>query len=141
MRHYAGARGWFVLALLLAAPSAATAREPAAPPVTLEGLLSAPFASELLASPSGGRLAWVQVARGARNVWVAEPPEYRGRALTRDAAADGQALGGLEWTPDGGSLVYVRGSGANRQGEYPNPAGAGIPSEQSVWRVGLDGGE
>ena len=52
------------------------------PAGTLEGLLSAPFPSELLASSTGGKLAWVQAAKGVRNVWVAEPPEYRGRQLT-----------------------------------------------------------
>src|SRR3712207_8967042 len=51
------------------------------PAVTLEGLLSAPFPTELLAAPTGGKLAWVQNAKGVRNLWVAEPPEYRGRQV------------------------------------------------------------
>jgi dipeptidyl aminopeptidase/acylaminoacyl peptidase len=111
------------------------------PAVTLEGLLSAPFPSELLASPAGGKLAWVQDAQGVRNVWVAEPPEYRGRQITHYTADDGQEVGGLEWTPDAKALVYVRGSGANRQGENPNPTSDPAGTEEAVWRVSLGGGE
>ncbi|HEY7215364.1 MAG TPA: DPP IV N-terminal domain-containing protein, partial [Thermoanaerobaculia bacterium] len=111
------------------------------PAVTLEGLLSAPFPSELLASPTGGKLAWVQNAKGIRNVWVAEPPEYRGRQVTRYTADDGQAIFGLEWMPDAKGLVYVRGGGANRQGDIPNPTSDPAGAEQAVWRVSLDGGE
>lgn len=109
--------------------------------VTLEGLLSAPFPAELLASPTGGKLAWVQNAKGVRNLWVAEPPEYRGRQVTRYMADDGQALGGLEWTPDAKALIYVRGGGANRQGDIPNPMSDPAGAEQAIWRVSLDGGD
>ena len=62
--------------------------------------MSAPFPEELLASRSGAKLAWVDDARGARNVWVAEPPDYRGRQLTHYTADDGQGIAGLEWTAD-----------------------------------------
>ncbi|HEV8580609.1 MAG TPA: prolyl oligopeptidase family serine peptidase [Thermoanaerobaculia bacterium] len=113
----------------------------AQPAVTLEGLLSPPFPSELLASPTGGKLAWVQNAKGIRNLWVAEPPEYRGRQITRYTADDGQSLGGLEWTPDAKTLLYVRGGGANRQGEIPNPTSDPTGAEQVVWRVSVEGGE
>jgi dipeptidyl aminopeptidase/acylaminoacyl peptidase len=112
-----------------------------APAVTLEGLLSAPFPTELLASPTGAKLAWVQNAKGVRNLWVAEPPEYRGRQVTQYTADDGQSLGGLEWTPDAKMLVYVRGGGANRQGDFPNPTSDPGGAEQAVWRISLDGGE
>lgn len=113
----------------------------AQPGPSLERILSAPFPSELLASPTGGKLAWVQSARGVRNVWVAEPPEYRGRQVTRYDKDDGQAIGGLAWTPDARTIVYVRGGSANRQGEVPNPTSDPAGSEQAVWRVSLDGGE
>src|SRR6476661_5433793 len=111
------------------------------PAVTLERLLSAPFPEELLASPAGGRLAWIDNAQGVRNLWVAEPPEYRGRPITRYTADDGQSIGNLEWTPDGRSLIYVRGGGPNRAGEVPNPASDPAGAEQAIWRVTLDGGE
>ncbi|HEY0510260.1 MAG TPA: prolyl oligopeptidase family serine peptidase [Thermoanaerobaculia bacterium] len=124
-----------VLVLLSAVPLAA---QP--PAVTLEGLLSAPFPEELLASRTGARLAWIENAQGARNVWVAEPPDYRGRPVTRYTADDGQAIGGLEWTPDAKSLLYVRGGAPNRQGDAPNPTSDPGGAEQAIWRVSLDGG-
>jgi dipeptidyl aminopeptidase/acylaminoacyl peptidase len=110
-------------------------------PVTLESIFSAPFPSEILASPSGGRLTWIQNDRGVRNLWVAGPPGYRGRAVTRYDKDDGQSLGNVEWTPDGKTLFYVRGGGANDQGENPNPASDPAGAEQAVWRVPADGGE
>ena len=88
-----------------------------------------------------GKLAWIQNAKGVRNVWVAEPPEYRGRQVTRYTADDGQALAGLEWTRDAKALIYVRGGGANRQGDVPNPTSDPAGAEQAIWRVPLDGGE
>jgi len=115
-------------------------RLPAQAPPALEQILGAPFPSELVAAPAGGKLAWVENARGVRNVWVAEPPDYRGRPLTAYGQDDGQVLAGLAWAPDAGTLVYVRGSGPNGEGDIPNPAGDPAGAEQAVWRVALDGG-
>jgi len=41
---------------------------------TIEQAISAPFPSDLTASPAGGKLAWTLDERGARNIWVAEAP-------------------------------------------------------------------
>ncbi len=125
-----------VLFLLSCLPLAAQT-----PAVTLEGLLSAPFPEQLLASPTGAKLAWIVDAQGARNVWVAEPPEYRGRQITHYTGDDGQTIGSLEWTPDAKSLVYIRGGSANGRGEFPNPTSNPAGVEQAIWRVPLDGGE
>ncbi len=132
-------RSRLVLAFVLLLAGLPLAAQPTA--ITLEGLLSPPYPTELLASPEGGRLAWIQNAKGVRSLWVAEPPEYRGRPVTRYTADDGQSLGGLEWTPDAKTLIYVRGGGANRQGDVPNPTSDPAGAEQAVWRVSLDGGE
>jgi dipeptidyl aminopeptidase/acylaminoacyl peptidase len=124
------------VALLLSSLSLAAQK-----PATLESILSAPFPSEILASPSGGRLAWIQNERGVRNLWVAGPPDYRGRPVTRYDKDDGQELGGVEWTPDGKTLFYVRGGSGNRQGENPNPTSDPAGVEQAIWRVSAEGGE
>jgi dipeptidyl aminopeptidase/acylaminoacyl peptidase len=81
-------------------------------PFTLNQVLGAPFPYDLIAAPSGGRVAWVFDARGSRNIWVAEPSSsgsYKGRALTSYNGDDGESLAELAWSPDGTSLVYVRG--------------------------------
>ncbi|HLY18104.1 MAG TPA: prolyl oligopeptidase family serine peptidase [Bryobacteraceae bacterium] len=107
---------------------------------TLEQVLSAPFPSAPAMSPSGGRIAWVYNARGVRNIWVAEPPDYRGHSLTAYTADDGQEVSNLHWAPDGREIVYVRGEGANGAGEYPNPTSDPRGAEQDVWVVSLEGG-
>jgi dipeptidyl aminopeptidase/acylaminoacyl peptidase len=108
---------------------------------TLEQVMGSAFPSELTASPTGGKLAWVLNARGVRNVWVAEPPGYEGRAVTSYKEDDGQELSDLSWTPDATGLVYVRGGNANRQGELPNPTSRTEGVEQAVWVQAIAGGE
>ena len=106
---------------------------------TLEQILSAPFPSAPVVSPSGGKIAWVYNARGVRNVWVAEPPGYRGHSVTAYTEDDGQEISELRWTPDGHEIVYVRGEGPNGAGEYPNPTNDPKGAEQQVRVVALEG--
>lgn len=100
---------------------------------TIEQVLAAPFPSELVAAPAGGSVAWVFNERGARNVWHAAPPGYAARPVTQHAAADGQDITSLAFTPDGRSILYVRGGDTNPRGEHPNPASAPEPAERAVW--------
>jgi len=110
-----------------------------AQPFTIDQVLSAAFPTELTAAPSGGKVAWVSNARGVRNILVAEPPAYQARKITNYTQDDGQDLSDLRWTPDAAAIVYVRGDGPNRAGEYPNPAIDPRGAEQDVWVVALDG--
>ncbi len=107
---------------------------------TLEQVMRAPFPSQMTAAPAGGKIAWVQNNQGARNIWVAEPPEHRGRQLTQYAKDDGQELSSIDWSSDAKTLVYVRGGSANRQGEIPNPTSDPTGVEQAVWKISVDGG-
>jgi dipeptidyl aminopeptidase/acylaminoacyl peptidase len=101
---------------------------------TLEQVLSAPFPSELTASPAGGKLAWILNERGARNIWIATPPDYKGVRLTAYKDDDGQDVGQLSWTPDGRSVVYVRGGDLEFLGRPdPNPASNTAGVEQAIW--------
>lgn len=88
---------------------------------TLEQVLSSPFPADLVAARRGQRIAWTFDAEGKRNVWVAEGPQFRPRQLTRYDSDDGQELSELVFSADGNWVVYVRGGGRNRAGEYPNP--------------------
>src|SRR5580700_6511879 len=76
---------------------------------TVDQYLGAPFASEMHAAPGGGRVVWLLNERGARNLWGAAAPDYKGRRLTSFKEDDGQDVGEICWTPDGRSIVYVRG--------------------------------
>lgn len=113
----------------------------AAQSVTLEQLLGTPFPTGLTASADGRVVAWVQNARGVRNVWVAEAPAWRGRQLTSYTADDGQDIGSIVLSADGRSVFYVRGGPPNRRGEIPNPTTEPAGAEQLLWRVALGGGE
>ncbi|MDX1631112.1 MAG: prolyl oligopeptidase family serine peptidase, partial [Thermoanaerobaculia bacterium] len=126
-----------LLALLLVPNSSAVAEST----FTLEAVLSAPHPSALTASPSGDRVAWVVNGEGVRNVWVAEGPDWDGRPVTDHTDDDGQPLGDLELTPDGRSVLYVRGGGPNRQGEIPNPASDPEGARQALWIVPFTGDE
>lgn len=109
--------------------------------IPIDVLLSAPYPTDMTAAPSGNVFAWVQNDKGVRNIWVAAPPDYRARRLTNYSADDGQAIGGLVFTPDAATLFYVRGGGANRAGDIPNPTSDPTGAEQAIWRIAVAGGE
>jgi len=118
----------FLLASILSVSAAAAAT------FTLEQVLSAPFPSELVAAPTGGRVAWLLNERGARNIWIASPPDYKGVRLTSYAEDDGQDIGQLQWTPDGRAVVYVRGGDLEFLGRPdPNPTANAAGVEQAIW--------
>src|SRR5437667_11722147 len=97
--------------------------------------MSAPFPTHLIAARAGGKIAWVFDARGARNIWVAEPPDYKARAVTAYTDDDGQDLGELEWTPDAKAIVYTRCGGSENDKEYTKPRGSPQGLDHERWRV------
>src|SRR2546426_5066768 len=125
------------LTLALLGPAALAGQQPT---FTIEQVMSAPFPGGPTAAPAGGAVAWVFNTRGARNIWVAAPPDDAGRAVTAYAEDDGQELGDLRWTPDTRAIVFVRGGDPNEKGEYPNPHSLIAGVEQTVWVVPVAGG-
>ncbi len=112
-----------------------------AQPFAIEQAVSAPFPSELTASPAGARIAWVFNELGARNVWIAAAPEWHGRRLTAYRADDGQDILTPRWSPDGRYLAFVRGEGASSRGEFPNPTSDPKGTRQLVYVIPAAGGE
>src|SRR5437879_4665868 len=118
------------LAVALVASAPLAAQQPA---FTLEQALSAPFPDNLVAAATGGAVAWVFNANGARNIWVAAPPEYQGRPVTAYADDDGQEIGDLVWTPDGKAIAFTRRADAKRllcgvRTRRPSPSSGHHPS-------------
>jgi Tol biopolymer transport system component len=107
---------------------------------TLEQIMSAPFPTALTAAPKGGAVAWVLNQQGSRNIWVAEAPDYKGRQLTSYRADDGQEIDEIVWTPDGRSLIFVRGGDFEMHRDNPNPSSLPQGVEQDIWIVALSGG-
>jgi len=106
---------------------------------TLEQVLSSPFPSELVAAQHGSRIAWVFNAKGARNVWVADGPNFRARQVTHFSGDDGTPIASLRITPDGRTVVFVRGSETNEAGRVAAPTNDVSARKQMVFAMDVDG--
>jgi dipeptidyl aminopeptidase/acylaminoacyl peptidase len=102
---------------------------------SLEQVLSSPFPSDLVASKSGDKIAWVFDHLGKRNIWIAEAPAFKGRSLTRYDKDDGQEMTEPVFSPDGNWIAYVRGGPPNTEKEIPNPTSDPAGAKQEVWLV------
>lgn len=107
---------------------------------TLTQILSSPFPTNLVAASHAGRVAWVFDFKGARNVWIADAPNFAARQVTPYSADDGVPIASLRITPDGRTLVYVRGSETNEAGQVADPASEVWSRKQQVWAIDVDGG-
>ena len=115
---------------------------------SLEQVMSSPFPSELVAAPAGGRVAWVQNARGVRNIWIAEPAVPGEAAATGGYVAhqatpytedDGVEIGELRWSPDAQWLLYTRGADLETSGSDPNPTSNPAGPQHALWVVPAKG--
>lgn len=115
-----------LLALLLA-PVPLLAQDLARSPISLTESaarladhLAIPFASGLVGAARAPVFAWVENARGVRNVMVARVGEPA-RKLTDYREDDGIEIYGLALSPDGAQLAFVRGG----DGSFPDD---GLPN-------------
>src|ERR1022692_3869352 len=123
-------------ALILGCTTVAWAQSP----VTLEQGMSSPFPTELTAATHGSRVAWVFDAKGVRNVWVADGPDFvhSARQVTHYSADDGQPIASLRLTPDGKTALYALGSELNGAQESANPASWTKGAKQQVFAFDVD---
>ena len=107
---------------------------------TLEQVLSSPFPTGLTAATHGNRIAWTFDAKGIRNVWVADGPDFSGtaRPITRYKEDDGQPIVSVKLTPDGKTVLYVLGSELNGAQEVANPLSWARGAKQQVFAVDID---
>src|ERR1700684_1212396 len=107
------------LGLILICPPAVWGQSP----FTLEQVMSSPFPSEMVAAAHGSRIGWVFNAKGVRNVWVADGPDFvhTARPVTHYSADDGQPIASLRLTPDGKTVIYAQGSELNGAQQSANP--------------------
>jgi dipeptidyl aminopeptidase/acylaminoacyl peptidase len=110
---------------------------------SMEQVTSFPFPSELTAAPIGDRFAWAMNEKGLRNVYVAEAPDFTPRRVTEFDKDDGQEITGLHFTPDGNSLIFVRGGehGSNWERSVGiNPSQETFTPKIEIWKVSFLGG-
>ena len=111
---------------------------------TLDRVLDYPFPANLVAAPKGQTIAWTFNEHGSRNVYLAEGPEFQARRLTSYMEDDGQELTSVAFTPDGKTIVYVRGGdhGANWPADgnlQPNPNSSAGQPRVGVWSIATTG--
>jgi len=134
-----------VLVLFVTMPKFVAKAEQSAEPrlFTVEQILGFPSPENLIASPVGSAIAWTFNERGARNIYVAEAPDFKPRRITSYQQDDGQELTQLSYSKNGKTIVYVRGGdhGSARPGEAPpNPSGGPVQPKIEVWSVSVAGG-
>jgi dipeptidyl aminopeptidase/acylaminoacyl peptidase len=135
-----------ILCLGSASSEAQRAAAPAAASTySLEQVMSYPFPADLIASPSGERLAWTFVTKGVRGLWVADGPDFTARPLLTYTPEDGQELSVPAFSGDGKWIVYARGgdAGANWAAErnlMPNPTSSPVQPKLQIWAVRADAG-
>src|SRR6187455_907018 len=118
--------------------------------MSIDTLMATPFPTDLVSAPTGGAIAWVSSNSGVHNILVAEPTpgtgplagrtDHKWRAVTNYTGDDGLWITEPGFTSDAKTIVYVRGDGANRQGESPNPAQLQDGTDQAVFAVPVAGG-
>lgn len=124
-----------IFSCLLACASLSQAQSP-----TLEQVLGSAFPSGLTASEHSNRVAWIFDAKGVRNVWVADGPDFSrtARQITHYTADDGQPIASLRLTPDGSAVVYALGSELNDAQESANPLSWTKGAKQQVIAFDID---
>lgn len=107
---------------------------------TLPNALAYPFVQDLVSAPKADRIAWVRIVRGVRNIWVADGPGFVPRQVTQFTADDGQELSQITFSPDGATLIFVRGGDHDQNwpakgGLQPDPTSSPIEPKITLWRA------
>jgi dipeptidyl aminopeptidase/acylaminoacyl peptidase len=128
--------GLIFIASMLGSPTNTWAQAP----FTVEQVLGSPFPTSLVAAAHGSRVAWVFDAKGVRNVWIADGPDFAhtARAVTHYDADNGQPIASLRLTPDGKTAVFVVGSELNGEQESANPESWTKGAKQQVFALDVD---
>jgi dipeptidyl aminopeptidase/acylaminoacyl peptidase len=119
-------------------PPLAAGAHPAA--FTLNDVMQAPFAWDMVAAPTGTAVAWVFNAKGCSNIWVAGPRGAKARQITSYTGDDGFDVGELAWSPDTKSIAFTRGQGLEDETPANVNSSPQGPMPREVWVVATAGG-
>ena len=119
------------LSVAVAAKSTVAVQNGSAP--TIAQFLSPASPIEVVAARNVDRVAWITYEEGKRNVYTAAPPAFTPVRLTKYLKDDGVDLTSVRMSADGSTVVFVRGSAANRAGWHANPSGDPNGPEEAIW--------
>jgi dipeptidyl aminopeptidase/acylaminoacyl peptidase len=142
MRSISPLQPYKLFAAALAAALLATTIPASAQTPSLAQLLAYPYVSGLTASPNGNRYAWVEDARGVRNIWSASATDPTPHQLTHSTTDDGQELTQLTFSADSSQLLYVRGGDHDENWPAagnlaPDPDNNPSEPKITIWSVSL----
>ena len=120
-----------VLLAMMAAACAGTIAAQQTKGFTLQQVMSAPYANQLTAAPTGPLFAWVEDAEGRHNLYVGGE-NIPARALTHNTDDDGQDIRQLAWSPDAKYIAYTYGAESGADGRPANPAHLQRPTPLNV---------
>lgn len=103
--------------------------------------ISAPFPTYMTAAPDGKAVAWVFNDKGERNIFYAKAPDYEAKKLTDYKGDIGVDLGPVVFSPDGKTLLFVRGNGRNSSGLPANPAQLQENTDKKIFKLDLESGK
>ena len=114
--------------------------------VTVESLLSAPHLTNLMVSPTGDKIVWVENVKGVRNIRYAVPlpkgtpqEQYKPEILTNFDKDDGIDIPILEWSQDEKSLFFVKGNAPQVRGTQPhNPSHVMEGTAPTIWQLDIE---
>jgi dipeptidyl aminopeptidase/acylaminoacyl peptidase len=107
-------------------------------PLTLKTVLAIPFSSQLVAATQRERVAWIVERAGVDNIFVASAPSWMPTLITHYKNDDGQRLSSLRLSPDGNTILYVRGVEADGEGNAANPRHLTPAPKQEIHAIALD---
>ena len=108
---------------------------------TLNDVMQAPFAWDMLAAPKGAAVAWVFSVKGRSNIWVADPSHgAKARQITPYTEDDGFDIGELAWSPDTKSIAFTRGQSLEEEAPTNVNNSPQGPMPKEVWVVATAGG-
>jgi dipeptidyl aminopeptidase/acylaminoacyl peptidase len=127
-----------------AEPQTQAQSKPRAESFSLAAAMDFPFVAELASNATGTRVAWMRNVGGVRNIWVADAVGMKPRMVTQFSADDGQELTQITLSPDGKTLVFVRGGDhdANWPAEgnlAPDPTSDIAAPSVMLWRADVGG--
>ena len=103
--------------------------------------ISAPFPTYLTAAPEGKAVAWIFNDKGQRNVFYAKSPDFITKKLTDYGGDLGVDLGPLVFSPDGKTLLMVRGNSRNYVGKAANPAQLQENTDKKIYSLDIESGK